>query len=210
MFLDESADNDEDTSEELSASAIIENNFQSLPYDRDPSEEDEFEERLIREFAESDCGCSLGPNKSPCSQNITIDHYRSLRLQTSELTHDKLDLVILGQIMAGSFSSTTAFNKDRQKSYTHFYHEGARICLKTFLFLHSIGYFRFKALKASYSSRGMEPRQHKNKGRHTGRGLSFENVKGVIQFIMNYSGAFTVCCLHMHNYYYYSFFFDFF
>ncbi len=133
-LLDESADNEEDTCKELSASAIVENNFQSLPYDRDPSEEDELEERLIREFAEDDYGCSFGPNKFPCSQIITIDHYRSVHLQMSELTRDELDLVILGQTMAGSFMSTTAFNKDRQKSYTHFYHEGARISLKTFLF----------------------------------------------------------------------------
>ncbi len=68
--------------------------------------------------------------------------------------------------------------------------------MKTFLFLHSTGYFHFKALKASYLSRGMEPRQQRNKGRNTGRGLSLDNVRGVIQFIMNYTGAFTVC-LHM-------------
>jgi len=46
------------------------------------------------------------------------------RLQIFELTHDGLDMVIVGQIMAGTFSSKTALNKDQQKSYTHLYHEG--------------------------------------------------------------------------------------
>ncbi len=117
------ADSDEDDGsilEELSASTIINDSFHPLPYDRDLSEEDELEERLIREHTEGDCGCSFGPNKSPCCRSFTLDHYRSLRLQMSELTHDELYLVLLGQMMAGTFTSKTAFNKDRQKSYTHF------------------------------------------------------------------------------------------
>jgi len=52
-----------------------------------------------------------------------------------------VEISIVGQIMAGMFSSKTAFSKDQQKSYTHLYYEGVWICLKTSLFLHKIGYF---------------------------------------------------------------------
>ena len=109
---------------------------------------DEAEEQLIEQFARDGCKCDLGPNRSPCCTTITVAHYRSVRCQMLELTHDELDLVVMGQVMAGCFSGETSLHRgqERGKTYTMFHHNGMRICQKTFLFLHTIGYGRFKAI----------------------------------------------------------------
>jgi len=80
--------------------------------------------------------------------------------QVAELTHDKLDLVVMGQVMAGCFARETSSHRqqERGKSYTVFYHQGVKVCQKTFLFLHGIGYSRCKAIKASYLTRGVAAR----------------------------------------------------
>ena len=139
--------------------------MRSCPIDR--RDLDEAEEQLIQQFAQDGCKCDLGPNKSPCCTTITVDYFRSVRCQMLELTHDKLDLVVMGQMMAGCFSRETSAQRGQQrgKSYTMFYHNGARICQKTFLFLHTMGYWRFKAIKASYLVNGVVARVHGNIGK---------------------------------------------
>ena len=60
------------------------------------------EEQLIQEFVRDGCKCDLGPSCTPCSSSITVDHLRAVRCQMADLTHDELDLVVMGQVMAGS------------------------------------------------------------------------------------------------------------
>ena len=115
------------------------------------------EERLIQEYAKDGCACSVGPDKSPGCRSITLDHYWSVHSQMAELSYDELDWVTMGQFKAGTFDDSTFLSKERKKGYTFFFHHGVRICQKTFLFLHTIEYSRFKAVKASYSSRGVKP-----------------------------------------------------
>ena len=96
------------------------------------------EEQLIQEFIRDGCKCDLGPSHTPCSSSITVDHLRAVRCQMADLTHDELDLVVIGQVMAGCFSSQTFRKQERSRSFTIFHHNGARICQKTFLFLHTM------------------------------------------------------------------------
>ena len=161
----------------------------TLPIDR--RDLDEAEEQLIQQFAQDGCKCDLGPNKSPCCTFITVDHFRSVRCQMLELTHDELDLVVMGQVMAGCFSRETSAHRGQQrgKSYTTFYHKGARICQKTFLFLHTMGYWRFKAIKASYLVNGVVARVHGNIGKRKKLGLSLKQIEDIVQFILNYAGV---------------------
>ena len=44
----------------------------------------------------------------------------------AELTHDELDLVVMGQVMAGCFSGETSSHRgmERGKSYPVFHHNG--------------------------------------------------------------------------------------
>ena len=107
---------------------------------------DEAEEQLIQQFAVDGCKCDLEPNRTPCCTSITVEHYRSMCCQMAELTHDELDLVVMGQVMAGCFSGEMSSHRgqERAKSYTMFHHNGMRICQKTFLFLHTMGKWRYK------------------------------------------------------------------
>ena len=97
----------------------------------------------------------------------------------------------MGQVMADCFSGETSSHcgQERGKSYTIFHHNGMRICQKTFLFLHTMGYGHFKAIKASYKACGVVPRIHGNKGKRKKTGLSLTQVQDVVQFIMNYAGV---------------------
>ena len=67
-----------------------------------------------------------------------------------------------------------------------FNHQGLRVCKKTFLFLHSIGASRFKALKAQYVSEGLVPRVHGHTGRTAPNALVLEDVRGIISFVLQY------------------------
>ena len=155
----------------------------------DQRELDEAEEQLIQQFVRDGCKCDYGPNHSPCCTSISADHFRSVRCQMTELTHDELDLVVMGQVMAGCFSAETFRGQERGKSYTLFHHNGRRIYQKTFLFLHTIGYWRFKALKASYKDSGVVARVHGNKGKKRKLGLTLKEIQDVVQFIFNYAGV---------------------
>ena len=118
----------------------------------DRREIDEVEEQLARQHVRDGCNYDYSPRKSPCCKSISVERYRSVRNDMAELTHNELDLVVMAQVMAGCSTAESSLSQNRQRTQTHttFHHNGDRICQKTFLFLHAIGYWRFKALKASY------------------------------------------------------------
>ena len=80
----------------------------TITYDLRP--EDETVKKRIEKFCEEGCGCPEN-----CSANYTLHHYETLRSQCSELDHDTLDMVIMGQIMA----LTTTTQERRQTTYMH-------------------------------------------------------------------------------------------
>ena len=129
----------------------------------------------------------------PSCTTISLEHFRSVRCQMAELTNNELDLVVMGQVMAGCFTGERSSHREQErgKSYTVFYHQGIKICQKTFLFLHAIGYGRFKAIKASYLTRGVAARVHGNKGKSTKFRLSLQEIQDVVQYVMNYAGVYV-------------------
>ena len=58
-------------------------------------EEDYSEEEQVEKLSNEGRHCNLGPKMTPCSKNITVDHYKSIYSQMSELTRDELDIVVL-------------------------------------------------------------------------------------------------------------------
>ena len=155
---------------------------------------DDQEEDCVQEFAHRGCTCDKGPNKSHCCLLFSAEHYHSMRATVAELSHDELDLLVMGQIMAHTFQSPrllghhTFTPADRKTTYGHFYHQGQRVCQDTFLFLHRISLKRFKNIKASYLATGPVPRVHGNKCRKPRHHLTFEQIKDVIQYILTYTG----------------------
>ena len=194
---EEEGDEEEPLHEEPTAAEIVQDGVAqglldvvNVPIDQ--CELEITEEQLIQDFIQESCKCDLGPNHSPCSTSITVDHFRSVRCQMADLTHDELDLVVMGQVMAGCFSADTFRKQERSRSFTVFHHNGKRICQKTFLFLHTMGYSRFKAIKASFKANGVEARVHGNKGKSNRKDkLTLKQIQDVVQFIMNYAGVYT-------------------
>ena len=190
---DEQAEVEPPTAAEIVQAGLQRGDLSDENISVDRREIDEVEEQLVQQHVRDGCNCDYGPRKSPCCKSISVERYRSIRNDMAELTHDELDLVVMAQVMAGCSTADSSLSQNRQRTQTHttFHHNGDRICQKTFLFLHAMGYWRFKAIKAGYLSNGLCSRRHGNKGRSLKTGLSLKEIEEVVQFIMNYAGKCT-------------------
>ena len=82
----------------------------------------------------------MAEGNKPCSSLFTLGYYHQLRTDCAQLERKDLDMVILGQIMAGIHDSATTFRKEnRTRSVVSFHHKGHTICGTTFRMLHGIG-----------------------------------------------------------------------
>ena len=134
------------------------------------------------------------------ASQFSIDHFFDFRGQCKELTRAELDMAILGQLSAFTFSGEQTVNSTtyrhssdgRQRAYTVFWHGGFRVCRKTFLFLHTISEKRFKNLKASLLLHGLSPRMHGNTKRVPANTISFADKQQVVQFILTYAEAHAI------------------
>ncbi len=167
---------------------------------------DDKESDLVKQFVSRGCStsCDFGPKKTPCSMLFPVEHYQCLRATFAEMSSDELDLFVMGQIMAHCHQSTTlqghhsSSPEQRRGTYGQFYHQGLRICQRTFLFLHNIGIKRFKNIKKSYLTNGPAVRVHGNAGKRPKHQLTFRQIKDIIQFILNYTGKKSVKYVHVH------------
>ena len=126
---------------------------------------DQMEEELVAQFASTGCGCS-----KECSHQFPLDYIRDMRAQCYNLTHTELDMVILGQLAAGTNTSVKVvvesghLERKRHKPYTTFHHAGKAVCGKTFRFLHIIGNKRLKNLAKNLRENGLT---HAHTATHT-------------------------------------------
>ena len=143
----------------------------------------------VEEFCRGGCGCSTN-----CASAFTKKHYLATRANAQQLERKELDMVVMGQVMAFTFCSQVPQNiskhrhqvKQRERNASAFYHNGLRVCKRTFLFLHDIGDFRLKAIRAQYIREGLVPRVHGHTGRVAPNALVLEEVKGILTFVMHY------------------------
>ena len=121
----------------------------------------------VSTFMSTGCGCHKLKG-SPCSRQFSLSYVEEFRASCAELIPAELDMVIMGQLVAGmntsDIVSTLARHKedDREKCYTTFTHQGKPVCLKMFRFLHGIGEKRLKNLTKNVKSNGLCPRVHRN------------------------------------------------
>lgn len=78
---------------------------------------------------------------------------------------------------------------ERAREYTTFFYHGRLICLKTFLFIHSIGKKRFRNLLKRYQLNGVSPRVHENVKRRPWNAASFSDKERAVTFIKNFAEA---------------------
>ena len=142
------------------------------------------------EFVQLTCGCTKADGK-PCSSLFSEDHYAELRAQASFLTHEQLDMVILGSIMAtvrkDDISQCRHKPAKRQKTMMTYMHHGHHLCVRTYNFLHGIGSHRVKHVKASYLMYGLATRTHGNSNNTLANTLSYQSICHLTKFIQNYA-----------------------
>ena len=137
------------------------------------------------------CGCSL-----KCHTLFTPEEISNHRLDCSDLTTAELDLVILAKLDAlANTSAETSGNKKkdnvggaRQRSYSHFYHNGKKVCRQFFLFVNKIGKDRFDGLKKHYCANGLVIRKKRSGGVNQPR-FPFSSRQAFFTFIKNYAEA---------------------
>ena len=143
----------------------------------------------VKEFCSRGCGCAMA-----CTLKFSFQHLELTRANAAQLSRGELDMAIMGQVMAFTSCSQTTLNstrhrhkpKQRQKNKMVFYHNGYQVCRNTFLFLHNIGKFRLDAIKRRYVTEGMVPRIHGHSGRTAPNALVLEDVRCILQFMMEY------------------------
>jgi len=117
----------------------------------------------------------------------------SLRQAHLALERDHLDMVLLGKIAAGIHTSDTTVKsckkeqKEREHTRMDFRHEGFQMCHDTFMFIHGVFRDKLQNLLKHYRENGVTPRVHGNTKRLPKNTLSFECVKRIVDFIVNYA-----------------------
>ena len=111
-----------------------------------------------------------------------------MRGDCSELSRDELDVCIISQLSACvSDSSETARSTPCKFSYAGLRYHGKCICMKTFMFMHGIGGWRMRALKATMLERGIVQTVRGNTKRLPHNTLSFDGTQRVVAFITFYA-----------------------
>lgn len=107
--VDEPEDSSPQTAEEIVSASLLSGSLTDIcDVSVTVRSIDSEEEELVKVFADHGCKCEFGPHKSPCCKSFSADHYLSVRGAFMEMTHDELDLIIMGQITAHCFQSPSA------------------------------------------------------------------------------------------------------
>ena len=69
-------------------------------HDHDDDDPQQSNEEKCAKFVNDTCGCKLAVGDRPCSTLFTAEYYRDIRAQAALLSHEQLDMVILGSIMS--------------------------------------------------------------------------------------------------------------
>ena len=131
-------------------------------------------------------------NGSPCSTIFSLDYYISHRLRVADLSHNELDLVIMGSLcsvvnMGDNVKDGKHKPVKRKHIFSSFQHNGHHICQATYRFLFCIGKHRLKAIKAHLLSNGLTVHIHGNKGKLPHNVTSYASIRHIAQFITNFT-----------------------
>ena len=160
--------------------------------DPEPRQVDLDEEASIASFMATTCGCHGRQAYGPCSAWFTSTYVLSVRASCSELSHSELDLAVMGQLLAGMATTSTARTTHhstqlRQRSSCTYMHNGNQICEKMFRILLGIGCTRLKNLKKNVCTHGLSLRVHGNTRRTPSNVTSLSSVEFFVLFLLNFS-----------------------
>lgn len=75
----------------------------------------------------------------------------------------------------------------RQRMRGKYFHQGNRVCLRTFLFLHFTKKEQFCNIRTSCTESGLAPTVHGNTRRLPVKALTFNDVSRIVTFVRNYA-----------------------
>ena len=157
----------------------------------DTSIHDDKESLAVSQFTSKGCGCTLC-NGKPCSSQFTTEYITTYRNACLDLTHNELDLFLMGQLAAFGNSGQVVIEsrhheKEREKAYTTIYHRGRRVCMTMFRVLHAVGKKRIFNLSRSLKHDGVRPRVNGNASKLPKHTLTFQSVETVVKFLLSYT-----------------------
>ena len=76
---------------------------------------DEEELKDTSEYAVGGCNCKLAPDGGPCCRQFSPQQYQDMRSQCAQLSHNELDMVVMGQVFAMSDSQLTRHSITHRK-----------------------------------------------------------------------------------------------
>ena len=118
------------------------------------------EDQKVDSFVFKTCGCAMETEMDACSKQFSREQIAWYRNNCLQMTRSELNLVILAAIMCSR--THTGENGRSAKIRTVYIYQGVQICMKTFLFLHSISRCRLCNLQSHYDKHGVTPRSNSN------------------------------------------------
>ena len=78
------------------------------------AEQHESDDDICRDFLRRTCGCKKAGG-NPCSSLFSVDHYITLRAQSTLLSRNELDMVLLGSLMSTTLDDSHTIKDGRHK-----------------------------------------------------------------------------------------------
>ena len=141
-----------------------------------------------KDFVYNTCGCKMADGK-PCSGLFSLEQYVECRAQSSLLTREQLDLVLMGFILSSVNDSDKVvghYQAKRQRITVAFMHRGYHLCRATYSFLYGVSKHRIQSIKEHVLKNGLITRTHGNTKRSTHHVLTFTTIMNVLKFIVSY------------------------
>ncbi|XP_077983871.1 uncharacterized protein LOC144438632 [Glandiceps talaboti] len=142
-------------------------------------------ESTVTDEFETGCGCN-----NRCYTNISAERVYQYRLNLAEFSKTEKDILVLAKMELMEKMGETRRGKKRECQRFGYEFEGQEICERAWRFIHDIGVWSYKSLKAHYKEHGLVPREHGLKGKKVHNAFSFEVIQKVVQFIKEYAGEF--------------------
>ena len=142
-----------------------------------------------REFVNNTCGCKMADGK-PCSGLFSLEQYIEFRAHSSFLTHEQLDLVLMGSVLSTVNAGDKGVGRQlakRQRVTVTFMHRGYHLCRATYTFLYGVSKHRIQSIKEHILEHGLVTRTHGNTKRLPHNALTLDAILNVLKFITNYA-----------------------
>ena len=178
---------DDEQGADVNTEEVINRNIReyasSVPEEaEDESEEEDGEITRVRRSLVTGCKCKTG-----CYHQFTqaqiFDHILNVR----EMDKSEKDLYVMGTQVSSSNDSTNTRRGERKQVHHSYKFDGKIICREVYKIIFDIGEKHLRNLSTHMKRNGTIPRTHGNKGRKPHHAIGFNDIKKVVQFVINFS-----------------------